>query len=119
MNKYCDTYITIDKNALIHNANYFKRTSKKKLISVIKSNAYGHGLLEVANCLKDDTDTFAVASLDSAITLRKNGITLPILVLNPLNSDYVKVALENNIMITISSYDYLEKEEYLWQLVLY
>lgn len=111
MNKYCDTYITIKKDALIHNANYFKKRSKKKLIAVIKSNAYGHGLLEVANCLKDEADTFAVASLDSALSLRNAGIKLPILVLNPLNSDYVEVASLNNIMITISSYDYLLEVE--------
>lgn len=111
MFKYCDTYITVKKDALIHNANYFKTKGQKKLIAVIKSNAYGHGLLEVANCLKEEADTFAVASLDSALTLRNAGINLPIIILNPLNSDYVELASLHNLMITISSFDYLKEVE--------
>ncbi len=103
MNQYCDTYIKISKDAIVHNARFFKEKSNKKLIAVIKSNAYGHGLIDVANILKDEADIFAVASLDSAITLRQSGITLPILVLNPLSPQYVKNAVEYDIMITVSN----------------
>ncbi len=103
MNQFCETYIKISRENLKHNAKYFKDLSNKKLIAVIKSNAYGHGLLEVASVLKTEADLFAVASLDSAIALRNGDIDLPILVLNPLNIEFVGIAVNNDIMITISS----------------
>lgn len=115
MNQYCETYIKLSKDALKHNAKFFKETSHKKLIAVIKSNAYGHGLLEVASVLKTEADLFAVASLDSAIALRKAHIELPILVLNPLNIEYVEVAANNDIMITISSLSDAEAIEKSYQ----
>lgn len=108
MNEYCNTYIKINKEALIHNAQFFKNYSKKKLIAVIKSNAYGHGLIDVGKILAEEADVFAVASLDAAISLRKAQIKKPILVLNPLSKEYIHVALENNIMITINSLDELK-----------
>ncbi len=120
MNQYCDTYITISQESFIHNAKFFKQFSQKKLISVIKSNAYGHGLLEAAHILEKETDLFAVASLDSAIALREDKIQLPILILNPLNAINVKKAVDYDLMITVSSledlkkltemYEYLEKK---------
>ncbi|HEY8363951.1 MAG TPA: alanine racemase [Haloplasmataceae bacterium] len=103
MNEYCETYITINREALIHNAKYFKKISKKNLIAVIKSNAYGHGLLDVAKILEQEAHTFAVAALDSAIKLRENGIKIPILVLNPIAPKYVINALRNNIMVTVNN----------------
>ncbi|QVK18820.1 alanine racemase [Mycoplasmatota bacterium] len=103
MNQYCDTYIKVSRDALTHNAQFFKQISQKKLIAVIKSNAYGHGLLEVANVLEKEADLFAVASLDSAVTLRQAGIKIPILVLNPLNPEYVHQAVKNDLMVTVSN----------------
>jgi alanine racemase len=49
--------------------------------SVIKANAYGHGLVSVAQALCSATDGFAVRDLDEAITLREAGIDVPILLL--------------------------------------
>jgi len=109
MNQYCETYIKINKKALVHNTNFFKKYSNKKLIAVIKSNAYGHGLIKVAKILENEIDFFAVASLDSAISLRKSLIKRPILVLNPLAVEYVKDALENDIMVTINSFEELKQ----------
>lgn len=103
MNQYCDTYIKISRHALIHNTQFFKQISQKKMIAVIKSNAYGHGLLEVAYILEKEADIFAVASLDSAVTLRQAGIQIPILVLNPLNTEFVSHAINYDLMITVSN----------------
>jgi len=50
-------------------------------IAVIKANAYGHGLLEVAQALQDEVPAFAVAFFDEAVRLRDAGISKPILVL--------------------------------------
>jgi alanine racemase len=55
-------------------------------MSVIKADAYGHGVLSAAHALKD-SDAFAVARLQEGITLRKQGIEKPIVLLEGVNSD--------------------------------
>jgi len=52
-----------------------------KSIAVIKANAYGHGLLKVAQALEPEVPAFAVAFIDEAVQLRDAGIRKPILVL--------------------------------------
>lgn len=51
-----------------------------KVMAVIKANAYGHGMVAVANCL-DDVDSFAVARLPEAVLLHESGIDKPIVLL--------------------------------------
>ncbi|MEX2605414.1 MAG: alanine racemase [Gracilimonas sp.] len=51
-----------------------------KRMAVIKDEAYGHGMLPVANYLKDKAEWFCVARIDEAVRLREAGIKLPILV---------------------------------------
>jgi alanine racemase len=69
--------------------------------AVIKANAYGHGLLPIANALTD-ADGFAVACMDEALALRHNGITTSILV---LEGGYDKLewlaAVEHNIEMVL------------------
>lgn len=50
-------------------------------IAVIKANAYGHGMLKVAQFLQDMVPVFAVATVDEAVQLRDAGISKPILIL--------------------------------------
>ncbi len=55
---------------------------KIKMICVVKADAYGHGAVEVAKTMAENgVDMFAVAFVDEAIELRKNGIEAPILIL--------------------------------------
>jgi len=56
-----------------------------KNIAVIKANAYGHGMLEVAHKLQNLVPAFAVALVEEAVLLRDAGITRPILVLQGVN----------------------------------
>lgn len=79
------TWVEISESALIHNIQKFKNIvgPKKILAAVIKSNAYGHGLLEIAKILeKSKADWFIVDSIDEALILRKNGHKKTILVLD-------------------------------------
>ncbi|MBR7629081.1 MAG: alanine racemase [Pseudomonadota bacterium] len=72
---------SIDVDALHHNFAVVRRHAPhSKIIAVIKANAYGHGLLQVANTLVQ-ADAYAVARLEEALVLRANAITKPILVL--------------------------------------
>ena len=58
--------IIVNKKNLIHNLSEIKKyTKKSKIMSVIKSNGYGHGILEVASALKK-SDAFAVATIKEA-----------------------------------------------------
>jgi alanine racemase len=56
-----------------------------KSIAVIKANAYGHGMVEVARYLQGAVPAFAVAFIDEAVRLRDAGISKPILVLQGVN----------------------------------
>lgn len=74
----------IHLNRLIHNYNEIKKLSyPKKIIAVVKANAYGHGIEEVAKALEKYTDVsaFAVATYKEAETLKNIGIKKEILVL--------------------------------------
>ncbi len=77
------TWVEISKSALINNLKEFKKIvgPKIKLMAVVKSNAYGHGLVGVAKIIKEYIDYFGVAYLDEALILRKISIKKPILVL--------------------------------------
>ena len=72
--------ITIDRVALQHNFQLVKKFANgSKIMPVIKANAYGHGLLQVADTLQQ-ADGFAVAQLTEAVMLRENGVEKPITV---------------------------------------
>lgn len=68
-------------NSLKNNYNYLRKLcASAKVIAVIKSEAYGHGLLRVAKAL-EHADGFAVACVSEGIALRRAGITQKIIVL--------------------------------------
>ncbi|MDX2505107.1 MAG: alanine racemase [Gammaproteobacteria bacterium] len=72
---------TINLQALKYNLARVKQLAPcSRVISVIKANAYGHGVLPVAKAL-NDSDCFAVARLDEALYLRNNGIDKSIMLL--------------------------------------
>lgn len=80
------TRLEIDMNALEHNYRYLKSLLQPEtlFLSVIKANAYGHGMIPIAKKLQElGTDYFAVAYVEEGVELRDNGITKPILVLHP------------------------------------
>ncbi|MBE9610181.1 alanine racemase [Chitinilyticum piscinae] len=74
-------HATIDSTALTHNlAQLQARAGSARVLSVVKANAYGHGLARVAPALAN-TDGWATLELDSAIHLREQGYTQPIVLL--------------------------------------
>lgn len=73
--------------ALSHNYSVIKKTAPEAAImAVVKANAYGHGLTDVASALPD-VDSFAVARLAEARALRASGILQPIVILSGVYSD--------------------------------
>lgn len=80
------TVLEVNFEALQHNLNQYRALLKPetKLMVMVKANAYGSGLLEVANFLQHQrVHMLGVAYVDEAIQLRKNGITIPIMIMNP------------------------------------
>lgn len=77
---------TISVPALQHNLARVKQSAaNSKVMSVIKADAYGHGVITVAEALKQ-SDAFAVARLSEAVSLRQQGVTLPIVILEGVNT---------------------------------
>ncbi len=86
------TVMEVNLNAMIHNLNYFKSCIKPgvKLMAMVKAFAYGSGSEEVANLLQyHRIDYLGVAYADEGIELRKNNITLPVMVMNPTEESFV------------------------------
>lgn len=73
----------------------------KKLLAVIKANAYGHGAIEVAEALEDLADYFGVACIDEAIELRRAGVVKPILILGMTDESLFPDLIKYNITQTI------------------
>ncbi|WP_019744213.1 alanine racemase [Bacillus altitudinis] len=109
---YRDTWAEIDLTAIKHNVSHMKDHigQNVQLMAVVKANAYGHGDIEVARAaLEAGADLLAVAFLDEAISLRNKGIKAPILVLGAVPSEYVKVAVRYNVIMTAYSIDWLRE----------
>jgi alanine racemase len=76
------TSATVRLDAIVDNYRLACRLAPaSQSIAVIKANAYGHGLLKVAQALEPEVPAFAVAFIDEAVQLRDAGIRKPILVL--------------------------------------
>ncbi len=85
------TTLEINLNALTHNFNFFKRQVKPqtKMMVMVKAFAYGGGAAEIANHLQTmGADYLAVAFSDEGVSLRKQGIRLPVMVLNPVEESF-------------------------------
>ena len=105
------TWIEIDRKAIKHNFSVFKSLTKKdtKLMAVIKSNAYGHSLVDFAKEMETlRADFLGVDSIVEGLALRKEGIKSPILVLGYTLPEMVEVAVGNNIALSIASFEALE-----------
>lgn len=85
------TVLEINLDAVTHNLNYFrdKVGQQTKIMVMVKAFAYGSGSTEVANLLQfHGVDYLAVAYTDEGVSLRQNGIYLPIMVMNPTENDF-------------------------------
>ncbi|MBK8808269.1 MAG: bifunctional UDP-N-acetylmuramoyl-tripeptide:D-alanyl-D-alanine ligase/alanine racemase [Bacteroidales bacterium] len=84
------TVLEINLSAIVSNLNYFRSlmADKVKIMVMVKAFSYGSGSYEIANLLQHHrVDYLAVAFVDEGVELRKSGITIPIVVMNPeLNS---------------------------------
>ncbi len=93
-----DTVLEINLNAILHNINFHKSLLKPatKMIAMVKANAYGLGSYEISEFLQHHhIDYLGVAFVDEGVELRKKGITVPIIVMNPEQHSYETVIRYN------------------------
>ena len=83
LTSYHRCYAKVNLDAISRNFDNLKKLINKdtKICSIVKTDAYGHGSIEISKLLNDKTDFFAVASVEEAVPLRDNGIDKPILIL--------------------------------------
>jgi alanine racemase len=101
--KFHETILEINLNNLVHNLNYFKSLLKPgtRIMGMVKAFSYGSGSFEIANVLQyHNVDYLAVAYADEGVELRKAGINIPIMVMNPEENAFdtmIKYQLEPEI----------------------
>lgn len=94
------TWAEIDLDALAHNYKVLRNKigEQVKFLGVVKADAYGHGSVLVSKTLQElGADYLAVSSIDEAMELRVNGITMPILILGHTPREQVSRLIEYNI----------------------
>lgn len=98
-----ETVMEVNLDALVHNLNYYRSLLRPdtRLMAMVKASSYGAGTVEVASTLQfNHVDYLTVAYVDEGVELRRNGITLPIMVMNPEPAgfdDIVRYRLEPDI----------------------
>jgi alanine racemase len=104
------TWVEVDLPALERNLDLIKaRVAPAKVMVVVKANAYGHGLSEVAIDLAPRADYIGVAVLEEGIYLRQKGVAVPILVLGGIWSDQIPDYIRYGLTLTASSVGRLEQ----------
>ena len=99
------TVAEIDLSALHSNVEAIRaRVGTAQIMGIVKANAYGHGLVRIAQELVDSgVEQLGVAFVEEGIALRAAGVTAPILVLGGVVGDQVELFLENDLMLAASS----------------
>lgn len=105
-----ETILDINLSALVNNVRYFRQllSPTTLLTCMVKAFAYGTGSVEISRALQDCgmVDYLAVAVADEGIELRKAGITLPIIVMDP-EMAALDLIIENNLQPNIYSFQVL------------
>ena len=105
------TRVEVDLKVLAENFKSIKSfVGKTKVMPVLKANAYGHGLVRVAQLYEElKADYLGVAVVEEGILLREMGVKMPILVLGGVWGNQIPLFLKHNLSITASSIDKLKQ----------
>ncbi|NQU99529.1 MAG: alanine racemase [Parcubacteria group bacterium] len=106
------TWVEVNKKNLINNLGQFRKLIgvNRQLMAVVKSNAYGHGLVEVAQIASENgANWLGVDSIDEALELKKNGIELPILILGYTLKSRLSEVAENDFRQVVYNKETIEE----------
>ncbi|HTN06277.1 bifunctional UDP-N-acetylmuramoyl-tripeptide:D-alanyl-D-alanine ligase/alanine racemase [Agriterribacter sp.] len=107
--KVHQTVLEVNLTAIVHNLKQYQHLLQPstKIMAMVKAFSYGSGSYEIANMLQfHKVDYLAVAYADEGVELRKSGISLPIMVMNPEENSYHAIT-ENNLEPEIFSFGIL------------
>ena len=106
-----ETILEVNLSAMVDNVRYFRSLLQPstQLMAMVKAFAYGAGSVDVSRALQESglVDYLAVAVADEGVELRKAGITLPIIIMDP-EVAALDLILENNLQPNIYSFAVLE-----------
>lgn len=112
MNLYRDTYAKINLKNIQENVHKIinKYNKYNYYFGVVKADSYGHQDLSVVEAIiKGGCNYLVVALLEEALTIREKFKDIPILCLGIIPTDYLHIAEENNITITVNSKNYAKE----------
>ncbi len=110
-NAWHDTVFEINLDAIVNNYNYYRSLvpAGTGMVAMVKASAYGMGSLEISKTLQDAGAAYlAVAVVDEGIALRQAGITMPIIILNPITNRF-RSLFAFNLEPTVFSMTELER----------
>ena len=106
-----DAWVEVDLGAIEYNIAVVRGLLKPttRLLAVVKSDAYGHGAVGVAEVLvASGADWLGVASVDEGCQLRAAGISKPVLLLSPCPAWALPTALEADLQLTVMALSQIE-----------
>lgn len=106
------SWAEVDLDAIAHNLREIKSKLARntQVMSVVKADAYGHGVFEtVQTLLENGADRLAVSMLDEAIQLRQSGVTVPILILSYTDPCRAEELIQYDITQTVFSMELAEQ----------
>jgi len=102
------TFVEVDLACIASNLDAIRaRVGRAKVMAIVKANAYGHGIIEVARHLQTKADMLGVAFLEEAVLLREHGIMAPILVFGGIATKQIPLFLKLGLSCTAPSVDKL------------
>jgi len=100
------------KNLEFNYVNLRNKGNNRKVMAVVKADAYGHGMVkcvEYLESLKNKPEYYGVALVEEAIELRQSGVTsAPILSFGPIDFDDIPILVEHQIMPTVCTKEHVE-----------
>lgn len=99
-------YVVIDLNAIRHNGCRARKLfPEQKILSVLKADAYGHGISGVLPAYESFTDWYAVATVEEAVRVRA-GSQKPVLLFGPVPESQMLFCAESDFTFTVGSLEY-------------
>lgn len=101
------TWIEVRRDRLLANLKTLKQHAGpySQVMAVVKANAYGHGLVEIAKSLSEEVAYLGVASVREALDLKEQRIETPIFLFGRLLGPEIPAALVEGITLSVSSFD--------------
>lgn len=107
------THVEVDRDALRHNLAAIRaHVGPARVLAVLKANAYGHGMVEVARLMEaEGVAMLGVAVLEEGLRLREAGVASPILVMGGILGSQIPLFLRHDLILAASSVDKLRAIE--------